>query len=128
MTGQAEPIPMFHSQMNSWTKLNADRSRIPIDQLAVHIASGGKTVLVGPKYHLPYAADGLHLTNDGYRHMGEDYAKVYRQVILRGMKWEPLRPRTITRDGATITVKFFVPVPPLKLDDELVTNPAAYGF
>lgn len=133
MTGQTEPIPMLHTQMHSWTKyqgggLYTDVSRIPLDQLAVHVASGGKTVLVGPKYHLPYVADGVHLTNEGYRHMGEDYAKVYRQIVLRGKKWEPLRPISVTRDGATITVKFLVPVPPLKLDDELVSNPADYGF
>lgn len=133
ITGQTEPIPMLHTQMHSWTRLQvggqfSDTSRIPLDQLAVHVASGGKTVLVGPKYHLPYVADGVHLTNEGYRHMGEDYAKVYRQIVLRGKKWEPLRPRSVARDGATITVKFFVPAPPLKLDDELVTNPADFGF
>jgi hypothetical protein len=135
ITGQTEPIPMLHTQMHRWTKLPlaeggaiSDVSRIPLDQLAVHIASGGKTVLVGPKYHLPYAPDGVHLTNEGYRHMGEDYAKAYRQIVLRGKKWEPLRPISVKRDGATITVQFLVPAPPLKIDDELVTNPADYGF
>ena len=133
ITGQSEPIPMLHTQMHSWTKFKvggvfSDQSQIPIDQLAVHVSSAGKTVLVGPKYHLPYVADGVHLTNEGYRHMGEDYAKVYRQLVLRGKKWEPLRPLTITRDGATITVKFLVPAPPLKIDEELVTNPADDGF
>lgn len=134
ITGQSEPIPMLHTQMHSWTRLQpgggaySDQSRIPIDQLAVHIASGGKTVLVGPKYHLPYVADGVHLTNEGYRHMGEDYAKVYRQIVLRGKKWEPLRPLSITRENTTIIVKFLVPSPPLKIDEELVTNPADYGF
>lgn len=133
ITGQTEPIPMLHTQMHSWTRLapggvTSDQSRIPIDQLAVHVASGGKTVLVGPKYHLPYAADGVHLTNEGYRHMGEDYAKAYRQIVLRGKRWEPVRPISVTREGAVITVKFLVPAPPLKIDDELVSNPADYGF
>jgi hypothetical protein len=135
ITGQTEPIPMLHTQMHSWTKLPlseggaiSDVSRIPLDQLAVHIASDGKTVLVGPKYHLPYATDGVHLTNEGYRHMGEDYAKAYRQIVLRGKRWEPLRPISVTRQDATITVKFLVPAPPLKIDEELVTNPADFGF
>lgn len=136
MTGQTEPIPMLHTQMHSWTRYQpggapapfSSTSRIPIDQLAEHVASNGKTVLVGPKYQVEYVADGVHLTNRGYRHMGEYYAKAYRQIVLRGKKWEPLRPISVTRNGATITVKFLVPVPPLKLDTELVTNPADFGF
>jgi hypothetical protein len=129
ITGQSEPIPMFHSQISSWTILNnADQSRIPIDQLAVHVATKGKIVLVGPKYQYPYADDGVHLTNVGYRQMGEDYAKVYRQVVLRGKPWEPVRPQTITRNGTKVVIKFFVPVPPLVIDEQIVTNPADDGF
>ena len=132
ITKQTEPIPMLHTQMSSFTKLGgaagSSTSRIPLDQLAVHVASNGKTVLVGPKYHLPYVGDGVHLSNEGYRHMGEDYAKVYRRIVLEGKKWEPVRPSSITRSGKTITVKFFVPAPPLVLDDVNVTNPADFGF
>ncbi|MBX3226581.1 MAG: hypothetical protein KIT84_32020 [Labilithrix sp.] len=132
ITGQSEPIPMLHTQMSSFTKLGGAGgsavSRIPIDQLAVHVASNGKSVLVGPKYHLPYVSDGVHLTNEGYRHMGEDYAKVYRRIVLEGKRWEPLRPIAVTRAGKTITVKFLVPSPPLVLDDVTVQNPADYGF
>ena len=87
-----------------------------------------KHVLVGPKYHLTYFTDGVHLTNEGYRHMGEDYAKVYRRVILEGKAWEPVRPKTVTRAGAVITVKMHVPVPPLALDTTRVSDPGNYGF
>jgi hypothetical protein len=127
--GQTDPVPMFHTQMSSWPKLGAPTtSLIPIAQLAASIASGGKIILVGPKYHLPYALDGVHLTNEGYRHMGEDYAKAYRRTILEGKPWEPLRPISVTRTGAVITVKFLVPVPPLVFDDQLVTDPGDKGF
>src|SRR5262249_29942100 len=89
--------------------------------------SGRRVVLVGPKYHLPYG-DGLHLTNEGYRHLGEDFAKVYRRVVLERQPWEPLRPSLIVRDGATIEVSFFVPAPPLVFDTSLVSDPGHYGF
>jgi hypothetical protein len=137
ITGQSEPIPMFQTQMSSWTHYGQPTSSIPQAQLAAHLASAGKIVLVGPKYHLEYAADGVHLTNEGYRHMGEDYAKVYRHVILEGRSWEPVRPLSVTRagqasgaptGGKTITVKFHVPVPPLVLDETTVKNPGDYGF
>ncbi|MBX3226567.1 MAG: SGNH/GDSL hydrolase family protein [Labilithrix sp.] len=127
VTGQSEPIPLLHSQLSSFVKTNLT-SRIPIAQLAEHVESGGKTVLVGPKYQLSYAVDGVHLTNDGYRRMGEEYAKAYRKIVLEGQRWEPLRPSAVTRSGNVITVKFVVPVPPLVLDESAVKNPGAFGF
>ncbi len=128
ITGQSDPIPMFHTQMSSWTKYGEATSTIPFDQLAEHVKSAGKTILVGPKYHLSYAADGVHLTNEGYRHMGEDYAKAYRRVILEGRPWEPLRPIALTRAGNIITVKLVVPAPPLVLDAGAITDPGSFGF
>lgn len=128
-TGQSEAVPMFHTQISSWQRLDgATTSIIPGQQLGAHVAAPGKVVLVGAKYHLPYAADGVHLTNAGYQHMGEDYAKAYRRVILEGKTWEPLRPKSVTRSGNVITVTFFVPSPPLVLDTTLVSDPGNKGF
>jgi hypothetical protein len=128
ITGQTEPIPMFHTQISSWTKYGQATSQIPMAQLDASAESGGAIVLVGAKYHLPYVADGVHLTNDGYRQMGEYYAKVYRRVVLEGKSWEPVRPKQVSLAGATITVSFHVPQPPLVFDTALVTNPGNYGF
>lgn len=130
ITGQTSPVPMFQTQISSYTRMmkGTETSAIPSAQLAAHVASGGKIVLVGPKYHLAYSKDGVHLTNDGYRHMGEDYAKAYRRVVVDKKAWEPVRPLAVTRDGAVITVKFAVPAPPLALDTDLVSNPGNYGF
>ena len=130
ISGQTESIPMLHSQFSSWTRLAGQlpTSIIPGAQLAAHISAPGKVILVGAKYHLQHVADGVHLTNAAYRHMGEDYAKVYRRVILEGKTWEPLRPQTITRVGAVVTVKMHVPAPPLVIDTTLVTDPGKNGF
>jgi len=128
ITGQSEPVVMFVTQTSSWTKMAAEAtSLVAMDQLASAVASGGRIVMVGPKYHLEYA-DGIHLTNHGYRRMGEYYAKAYRRVILQGRAWEPVRPTSAIRTGAVIDVKFWVPVRPLVLDDVLVTDPGDYGF
>lgn len=128
ITGQADPVPMLQTQMSSWTKYDSTTSLIPQAQLDAHVASAGKIVLVGPKYHLAYVADGVHLSNEGYRHMGEDYAKVYRRIVLEGRPWEPLRPIQITRSGTLVTVKLAVPSPPLVLDETRVSNPGSFGF
>ncbi len=128
LTGQTIDVPLFQTQVSSWTKQGQVTSLIPYAQLQAHIDRPGKIVLVGPKYHLPYAADGVHLTNEGYRHMGEDYAKAYRRVILEGLPWEPLRPKSATLAGKVITVTFHVPSPPLVFDTTLVTDPGNKGF
>ena len=129
ITGQTESIPMLHSQFSSWTRFGGSlTSPIPSAQLASHVSAPGKLILVGAKYHLPHVADGVHLTNESYRHMGEDYAKVYRRVILEGKTWEPVRPKSITRVGAVVTVKMHVPAPPLVIDTALVTDPGKNGF
>lgn len=129
ITGQDGEIPMFHSQYSAWTPMETDPTNIiPGLQLAAHKAAPGKVVLVGPKYQLPYAQDGFHLSNEGYRWLGEYYAKAYVQQVLEGKAWEPVRPKAITRSGTTITVTFFVPAPPLVLDTQLVTNPGDFGF
>ncbi len=125
VTGQTLDVPMFHSQVSSMAQ-----TWIPLLQLKAHIDAPGKVILVGPKYHLPQAGGAsVHLSNEGYRQMGEEYAKAYRKVILQGGTWEPLRPKTVTRDGAVITIVFHVPVPPITLDTTIVamSNPH-YGF
>ena len=130
LTGQTEPVPLFETQMSSWTRMmrGTETSAIPAAQLAAHLHSSGRIVLVGPKYHLPYAKDGIHLTSEGYRHMGEDYAKAYRRVVLDGRPWEPLRPTSVTLEGKVIRARFLVPVPPIVLDTTLVSDPGTYGF
>lgn len=127
LTGQTHPVPMFLCQMSSWTMYGSNVSRIPGEQLAAARARPDRIFVVGPKYVLPYV-DGVHLTGDGSRWLGEYYAKVYRRVLIDGQPWQPLAPRAITRDGAVITVEFAVPAPPLVLDETLVQNPGNFGF
>lgn len=122
ITGQQLPVPMFHTQ-NSQN----GRSRIPLDMLAAHVAAPGRAILVGPKYHLAYL-DGTHLTTASYKHLGEDYAKAIRRVVLQGKTWEPVRPKTVTRSGNVITITFHVPAPPLALDTTRVAATAHFGF
>lgn len=128
ITGQKDPIPLFETQISNWPRYGQATSRIPDDQLTAHIKAPGKVILVGPKYHLPYGSDGIHLANEGQRHMGEDYAKAYKRVVLEGGTWEPLRPKAVTRDGNEITITFHVPAPPIVLDPNLVSNPGNFGF
>ncbi len=129
ITGQLGPIPHFHSQMSSSAYVGG--TSIRLQQLAAHVAAPGRVILIGPKYQLPYA-DAAHLTNEGYRQLGEEYAKVYNQVVVLGRTWEPVRPRSVSIDvsGAfpVISVRFYVPTAPLVFDTDLVAAVTDMGF
>lgn len=126
ITGQSEPIPLFVSQYSHWN--DVPHTKIAFMQLDAHVRSKGKVMVVGPTYALPYTSTCLHFTNHGERHLGEYFAKAYARVVLEGRDWEPLRPTAVTIDGAVVTARFQVPVPPLVLDTETVTDPGSYGF
>lgn len=126
-TGQTLPVPMFYCQMSSFTAYGSSTSTIPLQQLAAADARPDRMFVVGPKYFLPYS-DGVHLTGDGERWLGHYYAKAFARVLVDGLPWIPLRPSTVTREGTVITIAFDVPVPPLVLDETLVSNPGNYGF
>lgn len=126
ITGQSDPVVMFHTQLSSWYFYGGSPG-LALQQLEAAVESGGKIVMVGPKYMLPYK-DGVHLEAEGYRWLGEYYAKAYRRVVLEGLPWEPVRPRSVVRTGQHIDVHFHVPVRPLVLDTVRVSNPGRYGF
>lgn len=130
ITGQTGTIPIFHSQPSAWTSplnLNTATALSPYAILAAHVANPTKSVLVCPKYILPYS-DGVHLTSAGYRKLGEYYGKAWYQHIVQGVQWQPLRPVSVVRSGATITVSFTGRVGNLVLDNVAITDPGNFGF
>ena len=127
ITGASGPLPMFLCQMSSFTKFGSASSRIPAAQLEAARARPDRVFVIGPKYFMPYT-DGVHLTGDGERWLGEYYAKAYRKVLIDGERWSPVLPREVVREGAVITIRFEVPAPPLVFDELLVSNPGNFGF
>jgi hypothetical protein len=71
----------------------------------------------GPKYQYRYTSDNVHLVVDGYQQLGEKYAQVYYERVVRGRDWHPLEPIAVQREGRVIHVQFHVPVPPLAWED-----------
>jgi hypothetical protein len=76
----------------------------------------GQIVCIGPKYAYQYSSDLLHLPAAGYQRLGEKHAEVFDLVVNQKLPWKPLGPKSVTRTGATITVAFDVPNPPLVWD------------
>lgn len=128
MTGQTLPVPLITDQMSSFSAFGSVASAVAQLQLEASRAEPERIVLMGPKYVLPYVPDGVHLTGEAERWLGEMHAKVFERVLVQGEPWRPLSPRSITREGAQITVALWVPAPPLVLDDVTVTDPGNLGF
>jgi hypothetical protein len=114
ITGQKQKILMIVSQQNSC----ADRSASALAQWKIGVDHPADVVCSGPKYQYPYV-EGVHLTADGYRQLGEKYAQVYYERVILGKDWQPLQPVRADRQGKEIIVLFHVPVPPLVWDNDL---------
>lgn len=129
LTGQTGALPMFHSQISSWTcsALNTTTNKTSYAMLAAYKLNPTTNVLVCPKYFLPYISDGLHLTNSGYRWLGEYYAKAYYRTVIQGQTWQPLYPTNISRTLTTIDLTFPT-TNDLAFDTTLVAAAANMGF
>jgi len=116
ITGQTKKIPMILSQQNSCN----DRSPSTLAQWKVSDDFPADLVCSGPKYQYE-SPDGIHLTSEGYRLLGEKYAEVYFQRAILGHHWRPLEPAGVERHGQILTVHFHVPVPPLAWEKNFAT-------
>lgn len=129
VTGQAANIPMFHSQISSWSSpsYNSATSASPYQLLAAHKVDPTNIVIVGPKYMLPYVSDKIHLQPQGYRWLGEMYAKAWHRRLVRGVIAPAFYPTNISRIGAQIDLVFST-VTNLALDVSAVATNANWGF
>ena len=83
-------------------------------------------ICVGPIYQ-HQTSGSVHPDAAGTFHFAELHARVYRAVTT-GDGWDPVAPIAITRTGASITVTFSVPAPPLVIDTTLFPARTHYGF
>lgn len=111
ITGQKEKIQMIVSQQNSC----ADHSASALAQWKISDDYPADMVCSGPKYQY-HSTEGIHLTADCYRQLGEKYAQVFYERVILGKDWRPLEPTNVARTNTVITVRYHVPVPPLVWD------------
>jgi hypothetical protein len=119
LTGQTSSIPMILSQQHSLPSGAGSRAASTLAQWQASLDHPGQIVCSGPKYQYTYTSDQLHLMASGYELLGEKYAEVFYERVVRGNDWQPLQPTSVVRSGAMITVTFHVPTAPLGWDDTL---------
>ncbi|WP_129992980.1 hypothetical protein [Serratia marcescens] len=117
-------VPMFIYQMAShgrYAGLLYPSSDIPLAQLDEAV-DNPLVQLATPMYIFPYA-DGVHLTNQGYRWRDLFFAKAQRYWYANKAPWRPLHPINVSRVGNnTAVVDFYVPHPPLQFRSDIVAN------
>lgn len=140
ITGQSKRVNLFSSQTQAYLPGLAQLQAANEDS-EIH--------MVSPTYFLPsavnstyknvndpsdekiYSGYDIHLSADGQRWLGELFAKVVRKVVFENQNWMPLSPKeaSLSPDRKNIHIQFFVPTPPLVLDDKFLPNQGGtYGF
>jgi hypothetical protein len=121
LTGQDATwtIPMLLSQQHSEPTTSGSIAVATVAQWKIGVDHPGSIICTGPKYQYAYVSDQTHLTNPDYERLGEKYAQVFVERVVRGHDWQPLQPIAASRSGRVITVSFHVPVPPLAWDTTL---------
>lgn len=129
MAGQAQP-PLFMTYQTG-ASYTSDTNNLAIGMAQWEITQERRNwVLATPVY--PYPDKGGHLTSNGYRWVGKQFAKVWHRVVELGQNWKPLSPISAIVRGRGALISFHVPHPPLVFDRPYVvrtaTDYATKGF
>ncbi len=147
ITGGSAVIPMIAAQTQAPPGADGNFNTMPfaanagpLGTLAAALANPTLIYVACPEYmmahHYYEDAEGnpdplgqpVHMTADGYRHLGLMMAKAAYAVCLKKTSWSPLVPSSVTLAGNVITIEYTVPHAPVVIDTSYVTDPGNYGF
>lgn len=133
LTGEPDEVLLAMDQISNFTAYSVAYSEVPFAQLEVAIENPTKMLCVGPKYMVPYVADGVHLPAASSAIIGSYHARAidkHRKWMKTGTgtPWKPLYCTGAVRVGAVITLTMHVPVGSLTLDTSAVTDPGNNGI
>lgn len=123
ISGLSHDVVMFTYQMATHGRYDGTTHpsyETPLAQLDEAI-SNPLIQLATPMYIFDYA-DGLHLTNDGYRHRDLFFSKAQKYYYENKKPWLPLYPTKVSRVGnASVLLDLHVPVGPVQFSTDRVT-------
>lgn len=124
ITGQLDDVKFITYQM-SYAARTWDAQAL----VQLYLAQSNDNFAIStPMYHMPYAADNIHLTNVGYKWMGAYFGRAYSQLIAENRKPDFINPISAMIDQNKVIIKFIVPKKPLVLDVTTLANTTNYGF
>lgn len=128
-TGSVGDVLVCEDQPSNWTAYltKPTTSDVGLAMLKAAQDNPAKFICVGPKYHLPHAADGVHLTAASSARLGDFHGRAIRQH-LGGSPWLPLHVATAVRSGPSVVLNFAGGSGDISLDTSLVSDPGNYGI
>jgi hypothetical protein len=123
IAAQTQCQPMTLGQSNSMPFASGAG---PLGTLEAATNNPGLICIACPEYVMAHGS--IHMTADGYRHLGSMMAKAAYRIVVEGTWWWPLMPLTTTMSGDTITIEYRVPYGPIVLDTSVVSDPGNFGF
>lgn len=123
ISGLNHDVVMFTYQMATHGRYDGTTYpsyEIPLAQLDEAV-SNPLIQLATPMYIFDYA-DGLHLTNDGYRHRDLFFSKAQKFYYENKKPWTPLYPTKVSRvSNSSVLLDLNVPVGPVQFSTSRVT-------
>lgn len=126
ITAQSGTIPMVMMQVTTWPSYTSAPTT-GLSMLSIARSAPTKFIMAGPRYHLPYISDGIHLTSESYYDQGEYFAKAL-MAYYDGAITPPFAPTSIVATSNVVVATFDVPVPPLVFDTTTVASITNKGF
>lgn len=133
VTGQSQNIPLFLSQQTNFcastTSPYAGTIPYPVlDQLTAH--NGTSVILTGPMIGETISNNNLHYYGHQAWRNGATIGNALASVVVGGNTWNPVRPKTVTRNSNIVDIEFWTPSGAITLDTTYATNTADgfYGF
>ncbi len=147
ITGSTGTIPIIAAQTQAQPSEFGGYNTIPfhpnagpLGTLSAAIANPGLIYVACPEYMMAHhyyqdtqgnpdpLGQPIHMTADGYRHLGLMMAKAAAAICVNKTPWSPLVPLSTTLQGDKIIVDYSVPVEPIVIDTSYVSDPGNYGF
>ena len=122
-TSSTDPM-YFLTYQTAWCAGLSD-TQVHLAQLAA-AQQDDDVFLASPCYFMP-STDGTHLTAESYIWLGHYFGRAYKQLVS-GKKPKWINPISATARTTTLTLKFDVPVSPLRFDAITLPSTTDKGF
>ena len=131
VTGQAQDVKLIVWQQYpaSNTPTAQESAKGVYDRFVAAADTYPHIVCAGPGYQWPQQSSvNIHYTSAGQIGLGKAFGQAIKRTIVDGVKFQPLRPLSIRRQGKVITIRFNVTAGSLVADTTQVVTIGNLGF
>ncbi|HCA4923512.1 TPA: SGNH/GDSL hydrolase family protein [Acinetobacter baumannii] len=124
VTQQPDDIKFIIAQMSYGTRAWSDQALSHLEL----VKEDEGFCMATPMYHFPYDADGVHLTNIGYKWISAYFGRAYKQLIVENRQPDFINPIVAQLIGDEVHINFEVPKAPLVIDTATLAATTDNGF